>query len=259
MPRAIALTVIAFLLVGTTTVLSQGMYLRFNGGYGLGAGTQSIGHNQTITPTGTSTEGVFGSFGEGLKLGASAGYMFTEHLGAELGFSYWSGKSVSYGSKTTTSDFFSNTWKSWGIVAVPSAVLSAGLKTINPYARVGLVLGLLRTSEEISQRNGASTLQAKVEENGGMSLGYTGALGISIPTGNGVDIFVEAVLNSITYSPSRYEITKYVVDLQDQLPGLKNKTFEYRETLTATDTNVLPAVRRPFSSIGFAIGVRVAL
>ncbi len=259
MSRMNILTVMVLLLIGATAALSQGMYLRFHGGYGLGAGTQAIGDNDTYTGTTLTTEGVYGSFGEGLKLGASAGYMFTDHFGAELGFSYWSGKSITYETKTTSSDFSSITWRSWGIVAVPSAVLSAGMKTINPYARVGLVLGVLRPREEVSQRSGANTLEAEVQESGGIALGYTGALGISLSAGNGVDIFAETVLNSVTYSPSKYEITKYIIDLQDRLPSLQDKTREYKETISANDTNVLPAVRRPFSSIGFAVGVRMAL
>lgn len=259
MSRAGILTLMLIMLLGTTTVLSQGMFFTLNGGYGLGAGTQSIGTNTTFTGTGASYEGVYGSFGEGLKLGASAGYMFTDHFGAELGFSYWFGKSISYGSKGPSSDFNSVTWKSWGIVAVPSIVLSAGMKAINPYARVGLVLGLLRPTEEISQREGPDTMEGKLEESGGIALGYTGALGISIPAGGSVDIFAEAVLHSVTYSPSRYEVTKYVVNLQDRLPSLQAKTVEYKETISGTDKYVIPAVRRPFSSIGFAVGARVTL
>lgn len=258
MTRTKLLTSILSLLFGTTTVLPQGMYVTLGGGYGLGTGTQYIGQNVTSTATTGSVEGVYGSLGEGLKLGVSAGYMFTENFGAELGFSYWFGKSIDYGQKNVSS---SQTVKfsSWGIVAVPSVVLSAGMETVNPYARFGLLLGIVRPQQEITQAQTSGTLNAVIEEQGGLAIGYAGALGISIPIGGAVDVFVETVLHSVTYSPGEYEITKYQVNGADLLSTLTRKTIEYKESISFTDQYSTVAVRRPFSSIGFAIGARVTL
>lgn len=258
MPRAKLLASFLFLLLGTTTALPQGFFVSVGGGYGLGTGTQSMGQNVTSVGTTGTLEGVYGSLGEGLKLGASAGYMFTENFGAEVGFSYWFGKSIDYGAKYVSSTS-STKFSSWGMVAVPSIVLSAGMESVNPYARFGLVLGIVRPTQEIKQVQESGTLEATLEERGGLAIGYSGALGISIPIGGVVDVFVETVLHSVSYSPGEYEITKYQINGSDRLSTLPQRTIEYKENLSFADQYVTLAVRRPFSSIGFAAGVRVNL
>lgn len=246
------------LFLGTTPVLSQGMFVTVSGGYGLGAETQNIGMNITGTGTSPSMEGVYGSYGEGLKAGASAGYMFTENFGVEVGFSYWFPRSVEYGFKYTTSTSSIKTTGS-GFVVVPSVVISAGTKALNPYARVGLVLGIPSLKEEIRVVETGNNREIDMKEKGGLALGYSGALGINIPAGGGVDFFAEAVLSSLTFSPSSYEVTRYILNGVDQLPSLQQKTMEYKETVSSTDQNATTAVRIPFSSIGFAVGARITL
>ncbi len=259
MSRANALLVIALcLLLGTSAGFAQGFYVGVNGGYGFGSGTQQIGYNYTELATGYRYEGVYGSLGEGFKFGASAGYMFDDNFGAELGLSYWLGNSIEYAYKTTTT---TQTLKlsSWGIVAVPSVVLSASMKHVNPYARFGVVLGLLNPKAEVSTVQSSSTAVVVQEDQGGIALGFAGALGVVVTTGSAVDIFAEAVLHSVSYSPSKFEYTKYTVNGVDRLSTIANKTIEYKDSFSNTDQQVTGAIRRPYSSIGLALGVRIKL
>lgn len=259
MSRANVLLVLALcLILGTTAGLAQGFYVGVNAGYGLGAGTQVIGTNYTSTGTTSSYEGVYGSLGEGFKFGASAGYMFNENFGAELGFSYWLGKSIESTYKTPT-ETQTTKWSSWGIVAVPSVVISANLKPVSPYARFGLVLGLLNPKDEISRVETGDNMDAVAEDRGGLAVGFAGALGIVVPTGSTVDFFAEVVLQAVTHSPSKYEITKYIINGVDQLSALPRKEIDYKESFSSTEQYVTTAVRRPYSSIGLAVGVRINL
>jgi hypothetical protein len=259
MSRTNVLLVLALCLtLGTTTGLAQGFYVDVNAGYGFGAGTQQMGYNYTSTGPASSYEGVYGSLGEGLKFGASAGYMFDENFGAELGLSYWLGKSLEYTYKTTTT-MQTSKWSSWGIVAVPSVVISANLKPVKPYARFGLVLGLLNPKNELNRIETGNNMEAVTEDRGGIALGFAGALGIVVPAGPTVDFFAEAVLDAVNYSPSKYEISKYNINGVDQLPSLSHKEIEYKESFSSNEQNVTLAVRRPFSSIGLAVGVRINL
>jgi opacity protein-like surface antigen len=259
MSRANVLLLLALcLILGTTAGFAQGFYVSVNAGYGLGAGTQTIGTNHTSTATATSSEGVYGSLGEGFKFGASAGYMFNENFGVELGFSYWLGKSFESTYKTPDMTQTSK-WSSWGIVAVPSVVISANLKPVNPYARFGLVLGLLNPKDEVGRVENGNNMDAATEDRGGLAVGFAGALGIVVPTGGAVDFFAEAVLHSVTCSPSKYEITKYIINGVDQLSNLPRKEIDYKESITSADQYVTTAVRRPYSSIGLAVGVRINL
>jgi hypothetical protein len=184
--------------------------------------------------------------------------MFNENFGAELGFSYWLGKSIEYTYKTTTATQTSKL-SSWGIVAVPSLMISANMKPVKPYARFGLVLGLLKANIEQKRIQTGNDLDAELEEHGGVALGFAGALGIVVPAGSTVDFFTEAVLHAVTYSPSKYKITKYYQNGVDQLPSLSHTEIDYKESLSSSEQNVTLAVRRPFSSIGLAVGVRINL
>jgi hypothetical protein len=245
------------LILGASIGLAQGVYLTANAGYGFGAGTQYISVNGDYTQTPTTYEGVYGSYGEGFKFGSSAGYMFSRNLGAELGFAYWLGNTFEIQAKFTNG-LVTDKLSGSGFVAVPSIVLSANMETINPYARIGLVLGILKVDfEEKDQRSG-QTQDINREDTGNLAFGYAGALGVLVPAGSTVGFFVEADIHSVTYSPSQAEYTKYTVNGVDQLPSLQRKVHEYKESFTSSDP-VYTAVRRPFSSIGIVVGARISL
>ncbi len=255
--RLLVITILC-LIFGVAVGFGHGLYVTANGGYGLGAGTQVF--NPSVNSTGTTQtfEGVFGSLGEGAKFGVSGGYMFTNHFGAELGVSYWLGKKIE---STYTSSTSNNTYdvSGAGFVAVPLLVFLSNLKPVNPYGKFGLIVGFLKSKQETSLRISGVSSEYTFEETGGPAIGFAGALGVIVPTGGAVDFFVEVALHSLTYSPAKQEITKYTVNGQDRLSGLTHTSFDFRETVTSSDQYAYMAVRRPFSSIGFSAGVRVAL
>lgn len=250
--------VILCTILGASIGLGQGLYLTANAGYGFGAGTQYIGPSMDNTKTPATTEGVFGSYGEGFKFGASAGYMFSKNLGAELGLSYWLGNTFELQYKSTAG-LGTAKWSGSGFVAVPSIVLSANMEAINPYARIGLVLGILEVDYEYNAQSSGQTQEIAQEATGNLAFGYAGAFGVLIPAGSSVGFFVEADIHSVTYSPSQAEYTKYTMNGIDQLPSLPHKVYKYKESYTSADEAVYMAARRPFSSIGVVVGVRIDL
>lgn len=260
MSRMKVLTVVIFCtIIGASIGLAQGLYLTANAGYGFGAGTQNFGQSETVRGVNDATrEGVYGSLGEGFKFGASAGYMFNKNLGAELGFSYWFGKSIEIEDKLPG-------WMDLvklagsGFVAIPSIVVSADMNMINPYARLGLVIGFLKVKED-RRIEETTTYEYRWEETGNLAFGYAGALGIVVPVGGMVGFFAEIALHSVTYSPSQIEITKLTENGVDRLSTQQNRVTKYKESFTLPTTeNTLMAVRRPFGSIGMAIGVKIDL
>ncbi len=266
MSRAnILIVAVVCLMLGADIGLAQGVYVTANAGYGFGAGTQYFGNNSTATgfpgAYSITQEGVYGSLGKGFKFGASAGYMLSRNLGGELGFSYWLGQKTELTSKSASSSDAQQMSGS-GFVAIPSIVVSADMKPINPYARIGLVLGVMKVT--IDRRiQDATTYEYRWEETGNLALGYAGALGIGVPAGGGVGFFAEVALHSVTYSPSQIEITKLTVNGVNQLPTQQHLVTEYKESIsTGSGTPVQYssiAVRRPISSIGLVVGVRINL
>lgn len=252
------------LILGTAAGFAQGFFVTVNAGYGLGSGTQYLGRNSTYVDAGSrSYEGVSGSFGEGVKLGFSAGYMFTENLGVDLGFSYWLGNTIEINYYNAPDNREYLKWSGSGFVAVPSIVVATGMSPINPYARFGAVVGILKTKRENGDIGPNNRIESTVEETGNIAFGFAGAVGVTVPVGGAVDLYAEAVLHSVTYSPDQAELTKYSVNGADQLPSIQNKVTKYEDDWNSREdtpaNNISQAVRRPFSSIGFAIGARVTL
>jgi hypothetical protein len=237
---------------------AQGLYVTAGVGYSFGAGTQSVGTSYTSGGPSESREGNYGSYGEGFKFGASGGYMFSRNLGAELGLSYWLGQAFEL--TDTQQSYVSHDKKSGaGFVGAPSIVLSLNLDPVNPYARFGLVIGVLKMTEELRYQMSNETDEVTNEETGNLAFGYAGALGIVVPAGGGVGFFAEAVIHSVTYSPYQREMTRYVVNGVDRLPSVQNKVMEFRESYNSDEAHVVQAVRRPFSSIGIVLGARFSL
>jgi hypothetical protein len=245
-------------ILGASMGSAQGLYVTANAGYGLTAGTQVIDVNYNNTGSTGTYDVVFGSFGEGFKFGASAGYMFNQNLGLELGLSYWLGKSFD---ASLHSSLFNTTEsrRGLGFVATPSIVVTTAMKLINPYARIGVVLGIMEIRAEYRYEGPGPTYAETFEENGGFAFGYAGALGIAIPTGGAVDFFLEAGFQAFTFSPSQSEITAYTVNGINQLESLPRKVTEFKEKFADGESNAVPAVRRPFSSIGMVVGARINL
>ncbi len=252
------MVVILCLTLGANLVQAQGVYASVNAGYGLGAGTHYIGVNTTSTGTAASYEGVFGSLGQGYKFGGSAGYMFNQNLGAEVGVSYWLGKSFEFTYQFPTSSS-TYKWSGSGFAVVPSIVVSANMKLVNPYARLGLVLASLRAKQETLARPSGPTVESTFEESGGLALGYAGALGIDLRTGGIVDLFAEVALHSVNSSPDQAELTRYVVGGVDQLVAVDHRVTSYKDSFNAGEANTSMGVRRPFSAVGMVIGARIHL
>lgn len=252
------LAAILWLLFGVTVGLGQGVYVTANGGYSFGAGTQYFGVSIDFTKTPVPEEGVHGSYGEGFKFGASVGYMFNRNLGAELGFAYWMGNTLETQSKFTTAVNIQN-WSGSGFVALPSIVLSANMEPVNPYTRIGLVVGILKVKRGYRAESTSHPQDIVQEETGNLAFGYAGAVGLLIPAGSNLSFFVEAGIHSVTYSPGQSEYTKYMDNGVDILPSLPHKVYEFKEDFNGDEEGIYMAARRPFSSIGFAGGVRINL
>ncbi len=252
------LIAVPLLLFGVTVGMAQGLYVTANTGYGFGAGSQYFGGNYDFTKTPIPIEGVYGSYGEGFKFGVSAGYMFSKNLGAELGFAYWLGKTLEMQGTFTTGVGVRKQSGS-GFVALPSIVVSANTEPVSPYARVGLVLGILRVKNGYESHSASNSQDIMQEETGNLAFGYAGAIGLLVPAGRIVGFFVEASIHTVTYSPDQSEYTKYIDGGVDQLPRIEPKVYKFKESFNNIEEGVYIAARRPFSSVGFVVGVRINL
>ena len=145
MKTKIAITIMvlaASLLSGRT--FSQGLYAKINAGYGLNMSTQSVNYfnftNFTIDTALSNKEQVNTSLGRGITCEGAVGYMFNNNIGAELGVSYLMGAKTL--TKQTLYGSVRNNSLSANMLRInPSIVIACGFEKINPYAKLGLIVG----------------------------------------------------------------------------------------------------------------------
>ena len=259
MPRKYFLFVAVLLfLFGATVGMGQGLYVTANAGYSFGAGTQDFDASYDFTNPSAGGDAVHGSYGEGFKFGVSAGYMFSGNLGAELGFAYWRGNLIE-SQRKFASDVGTTKKCGSGFVALPSIVVSANTEPVSPYARIGLVLGILKVKNGYEVQSASHPQDIMQEETGNLAIGYAGAVGLLVPAGSTVGFFVEASIHTVTYSPDQSEYTKFLDNGVDLLPSRPHKVYKFRESFNFDQDDVYMAARRPFSSIGVVVGVKINL
>ncbi len=184
---------------------------------------------------------------------------------------------------------------------MPTLKLNADQKVFTPYLKVGLVIGLggSITFTEIETYNvdttssyvtggittinpptsGAANYSYGVTLSGGMSLGFTAAIGSEYKLTDKISLFGEFSLISEQWSPTSGTVTKYVENGIDELASLtpSQKQFTFTNNVstssstTTTTTNINTSNSAPiffsqypkqsysFSSWGVNIGIKINL
>ncbi|MEO6883426.1 MAG: hypothetical protein ABI199_05310 [Bacteroidia bacterium] len=291
------------LLMGTIGASqAQGLYAGVMGGYGLAAvgqsnpsTTQSTTTNnnmQTGVNTTSSTNGFTSaksSLGKGVNIGIYGGYMFSKYLGAELEISdVMGGTSTSTSTNTTattttdptgnvsnsaSSDDNTYTYKGSMIRITPAIRLQVGDGNIHPYMVAGIIIGVSPkyTSEDVETTTATGSPSTSFDEittyNGGSSMGFHSALGVSYQLNDKISIFGEISANYQNYAASKGIITTATYNGADQLPGMttSQKETDYSSSASTTTTNGNPASPaspqtaayqyQAFSSLGFNVGL----
>jgi hypothetical protein len=279
---SIIITVIMLSLVSKNST-AQNFYITAGLGYGFMAASQSLGDNYSYTSSGNtiseSDQSVKGSFGSGLNFGGALGYMFGEHLGAEIGVSYLSGSTISSTSNTnfvtvsTTSISYSSSATMLRII--PSLKICGEPAKITPYIRVGLVLGISPTITTNSNETDTyttgfgtttdTTIAITNKFTGGISIGFSVALGADLKLSDKVSIFGEIGMIAQTWAPTQSNYSTWTKNGVDQLASMttSQKQTDYLDNYSTTSTvptnTGLPsqALKQyaPFSSWGFNVGL----
>lgn len=264
----------------TNNLFAQGTYVNVHLGYGFGLG--SVNFDGFVNETATSNSGSFSStteqinvsFGKGLNFGAAFGYMFNKNVGADLGLSYLIGGKTT-AKQTYQGSSYSETRETTISAKMlrinPSLVVAAGSEKINPYAKLGVVIGLgsilsENEWEEIDMGGDVSNSTMKVKNNGGLGIGLSSGIGILFNLNEKISLFGECSMINMSYSPKKGEITEYTEDGVDQLPAMTTdeKEWEFVDSLsessnsnpsTSSPTKILK-YHYPFGSVGVNLGMR---
>ena len=283
------------MLCSSYGLMAQSFYVTTNVGYAIGM-TKISGfvNNTTYSSiydpnTGNNTtlrsfEDVPLSLGNGFNFGISGGYSFNQYLGVELGLNYLIGgeTKLTYTFETawlnpdntirteqqlSTQKLSSNMFR-----ILPSIVITPGFEKLNPYLKMGVVIGFGNTlveSESNVTTNDTLVILRHIREDtrffGGLAFGFQGTIGVDYGINENIKIFTEANYLGYSYAPSKAEVIRYELNGTDNLPNLSEseKKHEFLDSYTDDGTtnrdepSKSTKIGLPYGSMSFNLGIKL--
>lgn len=247
---------------------AKGFYIRANAGFAFAHGVSTLGHEITFISEGNYRyQNIDGSLGRGINVEGGIGYMFNEHIGADLSVLYQFGLNYEFTQVPTIYPIpqqspYETDLRGSMLAFTPSAILTTGAnKKVVPYIKLGVLVAIPAIAQVETFSD--TKLEKKTVYSGGVELGFTGSLGVEFKLNEKLNIYGEVKLNSLSYSPSRSEIVTWEENGRNVLPDKlttekKKELVEFITTKTRTDNEELTR-SHPFSSLGINIGVKFKL
>jgi hypothetical protein len=272
--KILFLSVISF--VAVSSLKAQGPYAGFGIGYGLPFPATVLGNNSSSNSAGNSfsIENVRGSYGSGLNFGVYVGDMISEQVGFELGINYLMGHKYMFENDDATppgSDNISDEMFARSLRLTPSLRVGFGTGTIRGYMRGGFAIGVMNTvtdnTTETATSPGATDVWVEsFVYRGGISFGFSGALGMQIPISDNMSFFAEASDYFVNWSPKEGELTESTLNGSDQLGSMTTDQKQYEfvdEVNQSMNTSSSQPTQQlkfyfPMSSFGLNIGLHFA-
>jgi hypothetical protein len=203
----------------------------------------------------------------GVPIVAAAGYYFGNNFGIELGVDYFAGFNVK-----PFDEFYESATTSKGrgsmLSIVPAFVVRINNDKLKPYARLGIIIGVLNKvldfeTSDLSSNSSETT--SKIY--GGIAVGAQAALGAELPLNDFISLFGEVNLDEISWAPTKGKYLKDTYNGVDLLPNMttKEKTWIYvknldtSQTIPDSDPNKNTLVNYSFSNVGLIVGVKLNL
>lgn len=256
----------------TNKLFSQGIYAKINAGYGLQMSSQKIDYfhitNYSIDTVSSTYERVNTSLGIGFTYEGAFGYMFNKNIGAELGVSYLLGTKINT-KQVLIGSIRNNSLSSNMLRINPSIVIAFDFKKINPYAKLGLIIGLgkIMYEDDYTSSSGLTAVTEKMELNGGIALGLNAGIGTTYNISNRISLFGEINMVNLSYSPTKGILTESNLNGVDRLPNMTTREKEvnfvnsYTTNVNTPNSQTEPRQELkesfPFGSVGAVIGLRV--
>lgn len=230
------------LLLGAGAVSAQNLYVGLQAGYGIGTPSEVVGSTTVVTSSGQTETNVYGTYGAGTNIGLNVGYMFSEHVGAELGFNYFLGSTVESVNTTVPTGTVTVNSKSTQFRLAPSLIVTTG-GDLALYGKGGLVLPVGGSTVTEYRDSGTNPFVGSVEQDyeskGAMSLGFQGAMGVSYNLSDKLSLFGEVGAVNLRIKGETRTTTAYKVDGTDQMSNLDtyDKEVVYVEELGPNSNN----------------------
>lgn len=256
-------TLVLIVAIGTTGY-SQQFYISPEVGYSFGTARQNIDDYYFDRMSESANQLVY-SLGQGFNFGGGVGYMFNNNIGIELGVNYLLGSTSEYAA-VSSSDIEKISFKGNMLRFTPAIVLMLDGEGLRPYAKLGFVLGTGKVFAESTSTFSSVESKSKMELSGGLAPGFSGSAGVLFPMNDMIQLFGEFNFMSMSFAPTKGEMTELTANGVDVLGLLSTseKEVEFVDSYFISDvSNQDPDSPSqelkqylPFSSVGLRAGVR---
>lgn len=246
---------------------NTGFYIGLHGGYNFGI-AKDFGRWENRTQQsggGWSEEAVGVSYGKGANVGLDLGYMFSKNLGAELGLDYLKGSKTEVTEKWNDGELEKYELSGRMLLIQPKIVVKANPATVTPYAKFGAVIGAMpKTTLVYTDVWNSNNYKEVFEQDGGVAVGVTGALGIDYALNPKMGIYTEIRSMALSYNPKKGTYTEATQNGTNVLNNWDYDDIHYEyvdqvnpgdNTGNSTATKETK-VSRPFSSVGLNVGFK---
>lgn len=264
-------SIAALALLITHTAKAQ-VYINVGVGYGAPALRELVLIDYNSTQSSDTYTGIYSSLGQGIQPQITFGYKINPSVALEAAYGFLLGSKITADINDASNPNFTEVGTQELQARMQRVIIGARVAyeegNIHPYMRMGIVLGLGASviSEVQTTSTGPSFNSSyhRIEEySGGMSIGFTGGLGLTFHLTDAIGIFAEAGMTAQNYSPDHSELTRYDLDGQDQLStmNIRQKQTDYvnEYTYTSPPNDGQPdqdlSFHFPMSSFGLAVGV----
>ncbi len=257
----------------TNAQSDKGLYASINSGYNFGTGNPDyyqsavlgiVNTNQISSSTST-TEIIKLPLGKGINIGADFGYMINKNMGFEIGFNYLLGGKTTANQTNYNGDYGNSEVAAKMIQIKPTIIFRAGFDKINPYAKIGLVIGSGKITNTQIEKNGTDIFIDSREFSGGTPIGFQAGLGLLCQLSQKLSLLGELNLVSLEYAPNKGILTESSKNGVDMLPTktIKQKEIEFLDSFTDTgapenpnEPSKSPKLPFSFNSFGLNIGLQ---
>jgi hypothetical protein len=258
------------LLLTGLSIQAQKIYVRAGLGAALSTSAVYLG-NTDYSSNNETAEASKKGFGTGLPFVLAAGYKIHENIKIELGVNYFYGFNLKY-EYTSSNAKYSYKMNAQMLSLVPAFIFNLPLEKFQPYARLGLKIGILNRliTEENAEFTGelktfADTRDYILRDYGGIPVGVQAAIGTEIVLSDKFSFFGEIQVDGISYAPAHGKYTKYEENGADQLGNMTTKEKEvdyvtdidYNENIPDDQPDKEIKTNYPLNNVGIVIGVKI--
>jgi hypothetical protein len=278
MKKSFLLLLVICLMAGMANAQQNYIRLGLGGGVGLKQYDGYDWANENETNNSDDYEFKSMSMGGGFNVNLAFGHMLSDNVGLELGVNEFIGLSrkINVTSTSSSYDYKGETkLSSMMLQIVPAVVITPGIEGVNPYARLGMIIGILPSITEkfegtytsSGEFKETSQMAYKSKISGGLPLGFTAAAGATFNLGEKLNFFAELVFNGITYAPKKGKLKEWTIDGKDELATATTKEKEWTYEKKINDDEEIPdgcpdkeaKTSVNFSNVELNIGVRLKL